>query len=303
MVRELKDKLTLLWSMCTCFVCSLWMWWRFYAKSLRVDDKLVFVYSMWCLHCRICMSITGLNQIYSGDSWGEHIPLLSFSCIIPLRCQTYFGTIGKPQLFVFQWRIKYASVCLCVTLSYVSLNCCSISQVSYSIPCVTFFSLVKLSLSRNTLIFWRSTLFFCSTEYFKKQKCQHGTLNPRHIWTKSCSLECFYGWGKRFVQLLLYRHSACLFINVFISQNLYPFTLKHLFSDTRPLHVLTCWAFVSIVSHWIDIFPHAAPPLLFPLALCVRSFILFFCNPFMPAIGFLRSPLEPSGWATKPALN
>lgn len=26
-------------------------------------------------------------------------------------------------------------------------------------------------------------------------------------------------------------------------------------------------------------------------------------NPIMSAIGFLRSPLEPTGWATKPALN
>lgn len=118
LVRELKDKLTLLWSMCTCFVCSLWMWWRFYAKSLWVDDKLVFVYSMWFLHCRICMCIAGLKQIYLGDLLGEHILLLSFSCIIPLWCQTYAGTTGKPPLFVFQWRIKYASVCL--SLSYVS---------------------------------------------------------------------------------------------------------------------------------------------------------------------------------------
>lgn len=167
LVRELKDKLTLLWSMCTCFVCSLWMWWRFYAKSLWVDDKLVFVYSTWFLHCRICMCIAGLKQIYLGDLLGEHILLLSFSCIIPLWCQTYAGTTGKPPLFVFQWRIKYASVCVC--LFHMSLNCCSISQVSFSIPCVTFFSLVKRSLSQNTLIFWSSTLFFCAIEYFKMQ--------------------------------------------------------------------------------------------------------------------------------------
>lgn len=134
--------------------------------------------------------IWGICWVNTSRCWASHALSLYGARLMLAQLESLHYLFSNEELNM--------QVCVCVCLFHMSLNCCSISQVSFSVPCVTFFSLVKLSLSQNTLIFWCSTLFFCSTEYFKMQKCQHGTLNPRHIWTKGCSLECFYGWGETF---------------------------------------------------------------------------------------------------------
>lgn len=205
---------------------------------------------------------------------------------------------GLYYLHLFSNELKM-QMCMCVSLYFfMCLIIAAASLSSVVFHCVTFFS----SSFCAPLILWHSALlfFFSSTEYFKMQKCQHETLNPRHNWTKNWTLECFYSWRKWFIPLL-YCHSVCLFIYLFV------FRVYRIYTSLSLSICPLCNRHPVFHFHCISLGWHlslycAASLVLFPFTLCTRSFVLF-CNPIMSAIGFLWSSLEPSGWASKPALK
>lgn len=138
------------------------------------------------------------------------------------------------------------------------------------------FTLFPLSPSSYTLISWCPSFSFSffpsSAECFKMQKYQRVSLNPRHSRTKSQTLECLYSWRKCFGPLL-YCHSVCLFVVCPL----------HLI-ESIPIHVkafvpaiASCLRFIRVSTSpgWRLPSWHAPSFLLFPFALCTRSFVLF----------------------------
>lgn len=180
----------------------------------------------------------------------------------------------------------------CVHILYCM---CSVFVFCNLIHCVTVFLLLKLLLfSLLKTWFPDAPLFYFSLllNISGPEKCWHETLNLRRMWTKSWTLECFYSWRKCF------------------SHFLYPHCVSYLclFDSTE---CKTFRAMASVHFHFISITPLCRA--IHPLDICIssglplsspgmRSFDLFH-NPIMSAIGFLWSPLDPSGWASKPALN
>lgn len=101
--------------------------------------------------------IWGICWVNTSCCWASHALSLYGARLMLAQLESLHYLFSNEEL----------NMQVCVCLFHMSLNCCSISQVSFSIPCVTFFSLVKRSLSQNTLIFWSSTLFFCAIWIFQ----------------------------------------------------------------------------------------------------------------------------------------
>lgn len=107
--------------------------------------------------------------------------------------------------FVFQCRIKNASVYVCIFFISVLINCCSISGAFYWIHRVTFFSLLRLfSFFSLSLFKYPDFLMLCSSIFLFHwifQDAENANMEP---WTpgtieqRGRTPECFYSWRKCF---------------------------------------------------------------------------------------------------------
>lgn len=90
--------------------------------------------------------IWGICWVNTSCCWASHALSLYGARLMLAQLESLHYLFSNEEL----------NMQVCVCLFHMSLNCCSISQVSFSIPCVTFFSLVKRSLSQNTLLLYFS---------------------------------------------------------------------------------------------------------------------------------------------------
>lgn len=185
------------------------MWWYFYAKRFWGDDLLVFVYSMWwCFHSWYVLMCkyqqhTEMFYVYVYV-WIYSVDTKIEEELILLMINTYSHS-WKASINEFSSEELKMKVCVGVIvflwihllIIYPSLEPFFFFFLffwSLAWPSFHLWSSLLFYLPSNTLISGHSALLFCSS----RRKCQHETLNLRHNWTKSSTLECFYSWRKYF---------------------------------------------------------------------------------------------------------
>ena len=182
------------------------------------------------LYVCVCVCMYSVITLIRGSYWWLTL------------CQIYFVTIRRPLLsaFVFQWRIKHASVCLCIFLFMCLLMAPSPESIWFIAWPSFLFPFFPPSLSLFKYPDFFDALFLYFSLPLNISRCRNANMK---LWTSGTIeqrpelLSAFMAEGNISAPLL-YCHWVHLFVFSLLStQNLYKFTLKHLFTGQNPSHI------------------------------------------------------------------
>lgn len=162
--------------------------------------------------CRICVFMTALTCKYPK---GSEIFSVNRKPLLSLYVCHSWKTLNN-LLSVFQWIIKYASVCLCVVICSLPLDSSrDFIFPSEALPLLSFFT--------DTLIFWRSASFSSLVRWiFQNREMMWNYTTSGTIEQRAQLLSAFIAEGN----VLLYCLSVLYFSLLF--HRIYTFSCKNI---------------------------------------------------------------------------